>query len=252
MLKKSIVKVKNVELGVGMPKICVSITGKNETEILTQAKEIKQNPVDIVEWRVDFFEDVLHTESVIDTLKKLASLLAECPILFTFRRKEEGGELEICAEDYKKLNLEVIKSQMISLIDVELFIGDDFVKEIIEVAHNYDVKVVISNHDFAKTPKKEEIIYRLQKMQNLGGDLPKIALMPQSERDVLDLLSATEEFYRLYADRPFITISMSKLGLISRIGGGIFGSAMTFGAVGEVSAPGQMEAVKLKKILESL
>ena len=88
MLKKSIVKVKNVELGVGMPKICVSITGKNETEILTQAKEIKQNPVDIVEWRVDFFEDVLHTESVIDTLKKLASLLAECPILFTFRRKE--------------------------------------------------------------------------------------------------------------------------------------------------------------------
>ena len=89
-------------------------------------------------------------------------------------------------------------------------------------------------------------------MQHLGGDLPKIAVMPQNERDVLELLSATEEFYRLYSDRPFITISMSKLGLISRIGGGVFGSAMTFGAVGEVSAPGQMEALKLKKILESL
>ena len=252
MLKKSIVKVKNVEFGVGMPKICVSITGKNKTEILTQAEEIKQNPVDVVEWRVDFFEDVLDLESVIDTLKKLASLLEECPILFTFRRKEEGGELEISAKEYKKLNLEVIKSQMISLVDVELFIGDDFVKEIVEVAHNYDVKVVISNHDFAKTPKKEEIICRLQKMQHLGGDLPKIAVMPQNERDVLELLSATEEFYRLYSDRPFITISMSKLGLISRIGGGVFGSAMTFGAVGEVSAPGQMEALKLKKILESL
>ncbi len=252
MFEKKSIKVKNIELGVGMPKICVSITGKNENEILEQAQEIKQNPVDIVEWRVDFFENVFHIENVVDTLKKLVDLLGECPILFTFRRKEEGGEQEILKGDYRKLNLEVIKTQMISLVDVELFVGDDLVTEVVEVAHKYDVKVVISNHDFFKTPKKEELLFRLQKMQKLGGDLPKIAVMPQNERDVLDLLSVTEEFSRLYANRPFITISMSKLGLVSRLAGGVFGSAMTFGAVGEVSAPGQIEVLKLKNILECL
>ena len=252
MFEKKSIKVKNIEIGVGMPKICVSITGKNESEILQQAKEIKNNLVDIVEWRVDFFEDVFYIEKVIDILKKLADLLGELPILFTFRRKEEGGEQQISREDYRNLNLGVIKSQMVSLIDVELFAGDDLVREVVEVAHKYEVKVVISNHDFFKTPNKEELLFRLQKMQNLGGDLPKIAVMPQNEKDVLELLSVTEEFNRLYADRPFITISMSKLGLISRLAGGVFGSAMTFGAVGEVSAPGQIEALKLKNILKCL
>ena len=53
--------------------------------------------------------------------------------------------------------------------------------------------MVVSNHDFEKTPSKEEIVARLQKMQELGADLPKIAVMPQCKKDVLTLLAATEE-----------------------------------------------------------
>lgn len=252
MLKKTTVKVKNIELGTGMPKICVSITGRTVEEILQQAEEIKKNPVDIVEWRVDYYSEVFDIEKLTDTLRKLADVLGDCPILFTFRRKVEGGEKDISLEDYKKLNLEVIESRLVDLVDVELFTGDELVSEVVEAAHDNNVKVVISNHDFAKTPEKEELLARLQKMQELGGDLPKIAVMPQCEKDVLTVLSATEEFNRESADRPFITISMSKAGLISRIAGGVFGSAMTFGAVGEVSAPGQIEAGKLKGILELL
>lgn len=252
MLKKTTVKVKNIEIGSSIPKICVSITGRNAIEILEQAEEIKKNPVDIAEWRVDFYQDVFETEKVIDTLGKLANVLMDCPILFTFRRKEEGGEKAISIEDYKDLNLKAIESGLTDLVDVELFTGDELVMEVVEAAHKNNVKVVISNHDFAKTPQQEELVKRLCKMQELGGDLPKIAVMPQSERDVLVLLSAAEEFNREYADRPFITISMSKTGLVSRLAGGVFGSAMTFGAVGEASAPGQIEAGKLKKVLELL
>lgn len=252
MYSKNIVKVKNIEIGVGLPKICVSITGKNENEILAQAEEIGKNPVDIAEWRVDFYEDVLNFNKVADVLGKLTDVLEDCPILFTFRRKEEGGEKTISTEGYKRLNLKVIESGMADLIDVELFAGDELVKEVVEAAHKNTVKVVISNHDFEKTPEKEELVKRLCKMQELGGNLPKIAVMPQSEKDVITLISATEEFNREYADRPFITISMSKKGLISRLAGGVFGSAMTFGAVGEASAPGQIEAGRLKEVLELL
>ena len=40
----------------------------------------------------------------------------------------------------------------------------------------------MSNHDFHKTPAKDEIIYRLRRMQELGADIPKIALMPPAVR----------------------------------------------------------------------
>ncbi len=67
-------------------------------------------------------------------------------------------------------------------------------------------------------------------MQELGADLPKIAVMPQNEKDVLVLLEATNEMFKIYADRPIITMSMSGMGVISRLCGEIFGSALTFGA----------------------
>ena len=135
------------------------------------------------------------------------------------------------------------------MIDVEAFTGDDYVKEIIEAAHKNNVKVVASNHDFGKTPAKEDLVYRLRKMQDLGADIPKIAVMPQNKKDVLTLLSATEAMANDYADRPIITMSMAGTGLISRLCGEVFGSAATFGAVGKVSAPGQMNAKDLGTIL---
>ena len=38
-------------------------------------------------------------------------------------------------------------------------------------------------------------------------------------------------------------------GLISRLCGEVFGSALTFGAVGKASAPGQMNAADLNTVL---
>ena len=61
-------------------------------------------------------------------------------------------------------------------------------------------------------------------MQELGADIPKIAVMPTCRRDVLTLLCATEEMYTEHADRPIITMSMAGTGLISRLCGEVFGS----------------------------
>ena len=112
-----------------------------------------------------------------------------------------------------------------------------------------NIKVIISNHDFNKTPNKEEIIERLCKMQELNADLPKIAVMPKTPSDVLILLSATNEMVTKYADRPIITMSMAGDGLISRISGEVFGSALTFGSAKKASAPGQIPVSELSNIL---
>ena len=137
-------------------------------------------------------------------------------------------------------------------MDVEVFTGDDIVKEIVKNAHACGVKVVASNHDFDKTPEKAEIVKRLRKMQELDADIPKIAVMPNCKKDVLTLLSATEEMYTEYADRPIITMSMAGTGVISRLCGEVFGSALTFGAAKKASAPGQMGVEDLKIVLELL
>lgn len=249
---KNVVKVRNVTIGEGIPKICVPIVGKTNEEIIKEIKYLKNISLDLVEWRVDYYEKVENISAVKELLASLREILIDTPILFTFRSVKEGGEKEISIEYYLKLNKEILATNLVDLIDVELFTGDEVVKEIVAAAHAFGIKVIISNHDFLKTPLKEEIIYRLRKMQELEADLPKIAVMPQNQNDVLTLLSATNEMVQQYADRPIITMSMSKIGVISRLSGEIFGSALTFGAAKKASAPGQIAASDLHTLLNIL
>ena len=205
-----------------------------------------------MEWRVDWFEGVFDFGQVLDVLKDLRDALGNTPILMTFRTSKEGGEKAIEDAAYAQLNIKAAQSGYVDLIDVEVFTGDEIVKEIIEGAHAAGVKVVASNHDFFKTPDKDDIVGRLRKMQDLGADIPKIAVMPQNKKDVLTLLAATEEMASEYADRPIITMSMAGTGVISRLCGEVFGSALTFGAAKKASAPGQMGVNDLSTVLELL
>lgn len=247
---KNIVEVRNLKLGEGMPKICVPLVGKTNEEIISEALSLKEITFDLIEWRVDHYENVENIDKVKEILKELRDVLGNLPILVTFRSKKEGGEREVSTEFYAELNKEVSKTKMADLIDVELFTGDEVVKSIVETAHENGVKVVMSNHDFDKTPAKEEIVKRLVRMQELNADLPKIAVMPQTTTDVLTLLCATDEMVTKHADRPIITMSMAGLGVISRIAGETFGSALTFGAAKKASAPGQVSVDKLSDVLK--
>lgn len=243
------VEVRGVRIGEGIPKICVPIVGTTRDEILAAAESFESVKKNVVEWRADWFEGVFDFAQVEAVMKELRRVLGNTPILFTFRTANEGGEKAIEPAAYAELNKRAAATGLIDLVDVEAFTGDEVVRDIIESAHESGVLVVASNHDFEKTPEKDEIVRRLRKMQELDADIPKIAVMPQSRKDVLTLLSATEEMASEYADRPIITMSMSATGLISRLCGECFGSALTFGAVGKASAPGQMNASDLSEIL---
>ena len=246
------VKVRNIEIGTGAPKIIVPIVGVTKEEILSAARSFDAIPIDVVEWRVDWFEGVFDFARTEDVLKELRDILGDTPLLMTFRTSKEGGEKDIDADAYKELNIKAAKTGYVDFVDVEIFTGDKIVSEIIDAVHAAGVKVIASNHDFDKTPAKSDIIYRLRKMQDMGADIPKIAVMPQSKKDVLTLLAATEEMTSCYADRPIITMSMAGTGVISRLCGEVFGSSMTFGAAGKASAPGQMGVEDLNTVLALL
>lgn len=246
------VVVRGVKIGEGIPKICVPIVGQTREEIVEAGKTMKSAGADVVEWRVDWYEEVFDYAKVEETAADLRKALGELPLLFTFRTAKEGGEKAIEKDVYVELNQKAARSGFVDMVDVEAFTGDEAVRVIVETAHEAGVKVVGSNHDFHQTPEQEEIVARLCKMQELGVDIPKIAVMPVCKKDVLTLLSATEEMYTRYANRPIITMSMAGTGVISRLCGEVFGSALTFGAAGKASAPGQMEVEDLKTVLSLL
>ncbi len=246
------VVVRNVKIGEGIPKICVPIVGITKEDIISEARTFDTVLADVAEWRADWFEDVFDIEKVKAVLAGLRAALKDIPLLFTFRTSKEGGEKSVEPDTYAALNKAAVQTGCVDLADVEAFTGDEIVKDMIDAAHACGVKVIASNHDFAKTPAQEDIVSRLRKMQELGADILKIAVMPQSKKDVLTLLVATEEMYREYADRPIITMSMGKTGVVSRLCGEVFGSALTFGSAGKASAPGQMNVDDLAQMLSLL
>lgn len=246
------VTIKNITLGTGSPKIIVPLVGKTETELLEEAKHLLTIDCDLVEWRVDFFEQVTDFKVTAEMSRKIAEVLNEKPLLLTFRTKKEGGELAFSDNQYFELYETVINEGTIDLVDVELFMDDKRVQETIELAHKKGIKIVMCNHDFNQTPAKEEIVSRLCSMQEKNADICKIAVMPQSSDDVLTLLEATNEMKTKYADRPIVTMSMGQLGMVSRMSGEVFGSAMTFGAAKKASAPGQVPVSELRDILNTL
>ena len=246
------VKVRNVEIGTGKPKICVSNIVVTKEEILALTKKYTNIPMDVMEWRVDWYEDVTDAAKVIETAKEIRELLGEVPFLFTFRTSKEGGNFQLPDEDYKTLNIAVAQSGYVDIVDVEIFTGDEIVTEMIEKIHAAGAKIIASNHDFDQTPSQSDIVYRLRKMQDMGADIPKIAVMPQCKKDIITLLAATEEMATNFATQPIITMSMTAQGSVSRLSGEYFGSALTFGAGEAASAPGQISADQLNDVLTTI
>lgn len=234
-------------------KICVPIIGKTSQEIIDSVSELHQMDHDLIELRIDYYENVDDFNKVIELLQNIRKIHSK-PVLFTFRTTPEGGMHEFSEELYFALNNMAIKSSCIDLIDIELFCTEKKEKIIasIKLAHANNVKVVLSNHDFNNTPPKTEIISRFVEMQNLNGDIAKIAVMPLSERDVLTLMDASLDMKNQYPKQPFITLSMGPLGVITRVTGGMLGSCITFASLKSSSAPGQLNITDTKYIIEKL
>ena len=244
------VTVGQVTLGQGRPKIIVPIVGRTEAEILEAAEQARELDCDIIEWRIDFYDQVQEVGQVAALSHRVRQAIQK-PLLVTFRTKKEGGELELADQAYFDIYENLLQKGTADLLDVELFMPADQVAETVQLAHDKGVKVVMCNHDFDATPSQEEIVRRLSLMEEKEADICKIAVMPNSNQDVLTLLQATAEM-KAKASRPLITMSMGALGMVSRVSGEVFGSAATFGAAKQASAPGQVPVAVLRDMLDTL
>ncbi len=243
--------VRNLRIGEGRPKICVPLVGAAVPQLRDQAEEAKKAAPDLIEWRADFFESVRSPDSLRTACAALRAVLQDTPLLFTFRTQKEGGAGDLSQTEYLDLLRFAARALPVDLIDIELLAGGDAISDMIALCHERGVSVVVSNHEFTKTPSSETMFARLAQMASLGCDIVKLAVMPESPSDVLRLLSVTERFHR-EASCPVVTMSMGALGRISRLCGALTGSAITFGTASAASAPGQIPVGQLREFLTAL
>ena len=248
----SCVDIRGCRIGEGRPKVILPIVERAEAAILEKAAQFSTLQADCVEWRVDHFDDARTPGAVARCLAKLRVALKDKLLLVTIRTKAEGGQAALSPAEYRQFLELVLDTDCADLLDIEFFTAGADLPLLVEQAHTAGVPVVCSSHDFAKTPPRAELVERMVQMQQAGADLPKLAVMPQSRIDVLELLAATAEMADQHPETPVITMSMGALGAVSRLAGEAFGSAMTFANPGQASAPGQVPLEVVNQVLDAL
>ena len=196
---------------------------------------------DIIEWRVDD----LPREAILQVAPAIFEKFAGRELVFTLRTRSEGGEIDLSPEEYIHLIKEVAQFYQPDYIDFEYYSYKDVFEEMLDFPN-----LVLSYHNFQETP--ENMMEILSELTILNPKLVKVAVMAHTEQDVLDLMNYTRGFKTLNPEQEYVTISMGKVGKVSRITADVTGSSWSFASLDEVSAPGQISLASMKKIREIL
>ena len=235
--------------------ICVPIVGPTVEDILSQMQEAVQAKVDFIELRPDMWMKDSHISeeeyipTIVNLVKQVHSSYGAMPMLFTWRTLAEGGETSIRSETYGYLLQAIVDQGLVQAIDVELFAYTDAIGHSIKQAYQQGIQTVMSYHNFQSTPDIETLHVYAERMVSVGAQVIKFALMPSTNDDVLSVLRLTKELTEQYPELPRITMSMGQLGQMTRTCGNVFGNCLTFGTLGQASAPGQVDVSILQQLL---
>jgi 3-dehydroquinate dehydratase I len=215
------------------------------------SKKAAEMGADVLEIRLDLL-GIRNLEIAVETIRKIKSETG-LPIIITNRSQTEGGKWE--GKEAERIGL--IKN-LISLkdgpdaFDIELSADRNERDNAVKTAKTHGKTVIISAHDFSKTPSSQEMKATLEEAFLAGANIAKLAVMPRSIRDILDLLEVTLDA----RDKggAVCTIAMGKLGKHTRVITPFYGSVLTYASVESAlsAAPGQLPVDELKKVMELL
>ena len=219
---------------------------------------------DILEIRLDLLE-IRDSGLAVETIGKIKAETG-LPLILTNRSRAEGGKWEGSEKD----RIEILKELLftfsrengvddigagdivdaVDAVDIELSAGEKERTELISTAKKQGKTVIVSFHDFSKTPSIQEMEKIIEEAFRAGADIAKLAVMPGSMQDILDLLQLTLNARE--ARRPVCTIAMGKLGKHTRVIAPLYGSVLSYSSVESSAAPGQLQANEVKKMMELL
>ncbi|MCR4673375.1 MAG: type I 3-dehydroquinate dehydratase [Lachnospiraceae bacterium] len=230
------------------PLVCVPIVETTKEAILSRTRDLVDSDVEMLEWRADFYEDLADIEKVKSLLETMRGLTKDTVLVVTIRSLAQGGQCKFSPLEISNTLVSMSGVHAADFIDVEFFTFEK-PERLIKKLQERGALVITSHHDFRETPEESVMMTLLEQMKEGDADIVKLAVMPREVSDVLSLLKVTDLFRKENPSIPVVTMSMGRMGMISRIAGEIFGSCITFGSVGALSAPGQMPREELERVL---
>lgn len=239
-------------LGEASPLLCVPLVGSNADALYEEIRSLPRLAPDAVEVRVDAWHEVENIPVCLKLLRELRQKTTGFPLILTCRRHDEGGFRPVSDAVKFEIYKQAAREDLADAVDLELAYGHETLRRMKQELRSSRILLIVSTHNFQHTPPEKELCEALRNEIRAGADIAKLAVMPVSEEDVLALFSATLAVRREYPHVPLITMAMGKIGMASRIAGGLFGSDLSFAAGSAASAPGQMPAADLRQCLKNL
>jgi 3-dehydroquinate dehydratase I len=223
---------------------------------LETSRKAAEMGADLLEIRLDLL-GIRDLEIAAEILRKIKSETG-LPVILTNRSGTEGGKWEGKEAERIGLLTNLLSTNLLSLkdgpdaVDIELSAGREERDRVIKTARACGKTVIISAHDFSKTPDFQEMKIICEEAFLAGADIAKLAVMPHSMRDILDLLRVALDARE--TGRAVCAIAMGKLGKHTRVIAPFYGSVLTYAAVDSTvsAAPGQFQVDEVKKLMELL
>lgn len=217
-------------------KIAVVLVGKeNENELINVLKDVKY-----VELRIDEFLRNFSEEEMIDWIKKIRKI-GENEIIGTVRWYKEAGENPFYIGDKKRLDIYRKISDYVDLIDVE--IKSKICENVIEISKSKNKKVILSYHNFKKTPNYKILKKIVKRTKNKEADYIKIATKVNSQKHLFTLIKLTYDYSKKI---KMIVIPMG-VSLIERFVLLSFGSTLSYVSLFQKTGPNQPSYYDLLK-----
>jgi 3-dehydroquinate dehydratase-1 len=232
-----------------LPAVCAPLVARTREDLVQETAAVAALQPDVLEWRVDFFGALAETGEVLATARALRQAASGIPILFTRRAQREGGQA-IALDEPQVLALydAVAASGAVDAMDFEMGNDAAHVARVRALTRQHGLALVLSFHDFQRTPADAELDARFAQAHRLEADVAKVAVMPRTMDDVHRLLGATLRASQALPI-PVVSMAMGGLGAVTRLAGGAFGSALTFAVGSAASAPGQIPIADVRATL---
>jgi 3-dehydroquinate dehydratase-1 len=215
--------------GSGPPAVAASFDDQVTDDVLVQAVA---DGMDVAEVRVDRFAsvDLVHAANVVASVAAVANV----PTLVTVRSPDEGGRWD--GDEESRAELLAALTPFAHGVDVELAFRP-YLAGLVRQAKELDRVVVVSMHDFERTPSLAQLEDVVARGHATGADLVKVATTTNDETD----LEVLAELTRRHAADGVIVLGMGVLGARSRVALPRVGSRLTFAvAPGQEAVSGQM------------
>ncbi|MFZ7138563.1 MAG: type I 3-dehydroquinate dehydratase [archaeon] len=221
-------------------RVCVAIPPKTVEEAIQLLQTANVLQPDLIEIRLDHLKK--H-----DDLKEIASC-TQIPLIATNKSKEQHGGFLGTENERQKILFDAIHNGF-EYVDVDL--GTPNQVQLIQSFREAGAKIIVSFHDFEKTPSLPELKKVQDEISALDADVCKIVTTAKSVTDnllVLDFVSESSKQAKL------VCFAMGEFGKTSRLLSPVFGAFFTFACLDEKrkTAKGQLTLHEMKLAYQTL